>query len=148
MRARILISAFVVLAVTLVLSSNVGGLRSPALAQEAENDDEDVNGQLLLLSPDDSIHFDRPIGIGPVPINGRSISQLVEGTPLFSPIEGLDPSLWEKTCSNCHKWTRERLCEQGKTYSGQLTRLVLRHSHPYGGPFKLALKRWAEDGCR
>ena len=81
-----------------------------------------------------------------MPVNGSSIKQLIEGIPLFPPIEGLDEALWKKPCSSCHKWNQERLCEQGKTYA-KAAKYVLRHPHPYGGALKLALMRWAQSGC-
>lgn len=118
------------------------------IAQE-QRIEQGNNGLLMIVPPDDDmIYFDKPIGIGPVPVNGRSIEELIRGKPLFSPIEGLDKSLWEKDCSSCHQWNRESLCDQGKTYAGQNIRLVLRHPHPYGGPFKLAITRWAAKGCQ
>jgi hypothetical protein len=121
----------------------------PQLIAQATTDQKGVNGQLMIVPPEDEIiEWDKPIGIGPYPVNGRTIAELIEGTPLFSPIEGLHESIWKKTCSSCHQWNRERLCDQGKTYAGQNIRLVLRHPHPYGGPFKLALYRWAKAGCR
>jgi serine/threonine protein kinase len=92
------------------------------------------------------LRFDQPIHSGPYPVNGRSIQQLIEGMPLFPPIEGLDEALWKKTCTSCHKWNKERLCDQGKSYV-KAARYVLRQPHPYGGSFKVALMRWAKSGC-
>jgi hypothetical protein len=92
------------------------------------------------------LRFDQPIESGPYPVNGLSIKQLIERMPLFPPIEGLDETLWKKTCSSCHKWDKERLCNQGKTYA-KTARYVLRQPHPYGGSFKVALMRWAKSGC-
>ena len=74
------------------------------------------------------------------------LAQLIEGIPLFPPVEGLDETLWKKTCTTCHKWDKARLCEQGKTYVKD-PKYILRVPHPYGGPFKLALLRWAKSGC-
>ena len=93
-----------------------------------------------------NLRFDQPIRSGPYPVNGLSIKQLIESVPLFPPIEGLDEALWKKPCSSCHKWDKERLCQQGKTYVNA-ARYVLRQPHPYGGPFKVALMRWAKSGC-
>jgi hypothetical protein len=92
------------------------------------------------------LRFDQPIRTGPYPVNGLSIKQLIESVPLFPPIEGLDEALWKKPCSSCHKWDKEKLCQQGKTYVNA-ARYVLRQPHPYGGPFKVALMRWAKSGC-
>lgn len=93
------------------------------------------------------LSFVQAIPFGPAPVMGSSLQKLVQGVPLFSPIEGLDKSLWEKPCSSCHKWDQTRLCEQGKSYA-ETPKNVLRHSHPYGGAFKVALMRWATSGCR
>jgi tRNA A-37 threonylcarbamoyl transferase component Bud32 len=109
---------------------------TPADRAAAEVDSE-AEGQL---------RFDQPIRSGPYPVNGLSIKQLIEREPLFPPIEGLEEALWKKTCSSCHKWDKERLCGQGKTYA-KVARYILRQPHPYGGPFKVALMRWAKSGC-
>jgi hypothetical protein len=93
------------------------------------------------------IRFSEPIPFGPYPVNGRSIEQLITGVPLFPPIEGLDESIWKKNCGTCHKWDRTSLCEQGGTYLKN-PRFALRQPHPYGGPDKVALMRWAKTGCQ
>ena len=60
------------------------------------------------------------------PIQGRSIAQIIEGSPQYPPIEGLPDSVWKgKTCSNCHHWTQPALCEQGKTYLSQTGEFAL-----------------------
>ena len=77
----------------------------------------------------------------------RSLEQLVQGVPLFPPIEGLDESIWKKNCNACHKWDRRTLCEQGATYIKD-PKMALRGSHPYGGPEKVAIMQWAKTGCQ
>ncbi|MGB3246929.1 MAG: caspase family protein, partial [Sulfitobacter sp.] len=58
--------------------------------------------------------FTMPFRTGGAPIEGKSISQIVELSPSFPPIEGLPEELWkEQTCSNCHSWTKDALCTQG-----------------------------------
>ena len=93
------------------------------------------------------LHFDKPIPFGPFPVNGRSIAQLADGIPLFPPMEGLDESIWKKTCRNCHQWDRRILCEQGASYAKN-PKSALRHPHPYGGADKIALMNWAKGGCQ
>jgi hypothetical protein len=100
----------------------------------------------IAIRPEDILRFDQPIPFGPFPVQGHSIKELIEGEPLFSPIEGLEESIWKKKCTSCHKWTQERLCEQGKTYV-KSPRNSLRIPHPYGGPEKVALMRWVKSGC-
>jgi hypothetical protein len=98
-------------------------------------------------SAEEVVRFDQPLKTGPPPVNGRSLEQLVQGVPLFPPIEGLDESIWKKNCSACHKWDRRTLCEQGATYLKD-PKMALRGSHPYGGPEKVAIMQWAKTGCQ
>lgn len=96
---------------------------------------------------DAPILFDRPIAIGSGP--PRSLRELVQGNPLFSPVEGLEEEYWaNEKCDSCHEWTRENLCMQGEFYAARGEEALARHRHPYGGSFKRAVRRWAEDGCR
>lgn len=82
------------------------------------------------------------------PVQGRSISQIILGSPQYPPVEGLPESYWkEKTCSNCHHWTQPTLCEQGKTYLTQSGEFALGKHHPIDG-FKQVLRDWASEGCR
>ncbi len=96
--------------------------------------------------PEDKLRFDQPVPFGPFPVNGNSLKELAQKIPLFPPIEGLPAELWKKTCTTCHKWNQDRLCAQGKTYV-KSARHVLRHQHPYGGAYKLALMKWSKSGC-
>jgi hypothetical protein len=96
---------------------------------------------------DDVLRYTEPIPFGPFPVNGSTIEQLAKGVPLFSPIEGLEESMWKKNCSTCHKWDRQALCEQGASYAKN-PRFALRHPHPYGGAYKAALMQWAKAGCQ
>ena len=98
------------------------------------------------MRPEDVLHFDQPIPFGPFPVNGHSINDMINTVPLFSPVEGLDENLWQKKCTSCHQWNKDRLCQQALTYVRQ-PRNVLRVSHPFGGTLKLALMRWAKSGC-
>jgi uncharacterized caspase-like protein len=92
--------------------------------------------------------FNTPLIEGPNEIVGLTIEQLVAGTPLFSPIEGIPETLWKgKECSSCHAWTREALCTQATTYLSLSMQRSLSKEHPYGGVFKQNLKSWAAGGC-
>ncbi len=98
-------------------------------------------------SPDEVLRYSKPIQSAPYPVAGNSIEQLAAGIPIFPPFEGLDKSQWQKNCSNCHKWDRNTLCEQGARYVKN-PQLIVRHPHPYGGGFKGALMEWSKSGCQ
>ena len=67
----------------------------------------------------------QPLIDGDPSMIGRSIHELAQGSRTFPLVEGLNPSFWEnEKNSNCHNWTQENLCKQGKFY----------------------VVRWAEDG--
>ena len=107
-------------------------------ARQTANDDSG--------SDSDELRYKQPVPFGPYPVNGLSLEQLIETVPLFAPIEGLPDELWKKSCATCHKWNKDRLCEQGKTYA-KSAKDVLRHQHPMGGAFKIALMKWSMSGC-
>ncbi|TPN85034.1 peptidase c14 caspase catalytic subunit p20 [Mesorhizobium sp. CU2] len=100
------------------------------------------------LATDGPILFDRPVKFGDPAIDGKSIAQLIKSEPLFSPVDGLDKSVWQgKHCDNCHEWDETRLCEQAKNFAANDVS-VLRLQHPLGTRFKVALARWAQGGCK
>ena len=105
------------------------------------------SGTAAKSRPEDVLRFNQPIPFGAFPVNGHSIEEMIDQTPFFSPVEGLDEPLWQKKCTSCHKWNQDRLCEQAKTYVKH-PRFVLRVQHPFGGTLKLALMRWAISGCQ
>ena len=97
---------------------------------------------------DDVIRFSDPIPFGPYPVNGHSLQELmIAAIALFPPIEGLDDSVWKKTCNNCHKWDRTTLCTQAGTYAKN-PKTELRIPHPYGGAEKIAMMKWFQGGCQ
>ena len=110
----------------------------------AQTPEPDVIGVL-----DADIAFETPL-ISDVPaLNGLSIAELVEGSPLYPPIEGIPDELWKgQSCSNCHVWTRDALCDQATVYLDTSARRSLIKLHPYGGEFKGALRNWASNDCR
>jgi uncharacterized caspase-like protein len=78
----------------------------------------------------------------------QSISQLVKGSPVYPPFEGLEEDYWKnEKCSNCHTWDKPSLCKQGEFYVGLPDEVLDRIKHPYGGFFKSALKVWAASKC-
>ena len=106
-------------------------------------------GVAAALIAGQDIRFAMPLTAGPPSILGLSIAQLIQGSPLYAPIEGLPKAVWQgKTCSNCHKWTQPALCDQGKFYVKEGDAVVALPQHPMGGEFKLVLKAWASQGCK
>ncbi|MFN0113071.1 MAG: caspase domain-containing protein [Paracoccaceae bacterium] len=94
------------------------------------------------------VTFSGPIAEGEPQILGQSIETLIASQPLFPPFEGIPDELWKgQHCTNCHQWTRDRICEQAQFYvSGDAAR-SLEKPHPLGLSFKQALKNWAAAGC-
>jgi hypothetical protein len=107
------------------------------------------DGSVVVRTPaaGDALRFDQPVPFGASPVRGQTLEQLANGEPLFPPIEGLPENLWKKTCATCHKWDKAKLCDQGASYV-KSAKGAFRHQHPYGGPYKLALMRWASSGCK
>jgi len=94
------------------------------------------------------ITFQSPLTQGDAATIGKSLEQLIAGSPLFSPIEGLPDAVWKgKECKACHKWEQEALCTQGGTYLNVKTAAAIDKKHPYGGSFKQNLRTWAQQGC-
>lgn len=106
-----------------------------------------MRAQIPKLGSDRPVRFDEPINFGDPAIDGKSIAQLIAGKPLFAPIEGLDKEIWDKQCSSCHAWTQSALCEQARTYDKNDVS-IMRLSHPLGAHFKVALAKWAKEGCK
>lgn len=96
-----------------------------------------------------TLTFDEPLSNDVQSSTPRSIRQLAEATPLFPPVAGLSEEYWaQKSCSNCHNWTRENLCTQAEFYRDHDITTLSRTPHPFGGLFKNALKTWVLGGCR
>jgi hypothetical protein len=117
---------------------------TPVAAKEEKSEQPDMKSFDL----PDGIFFDQPIRTKVPEIANRSIADLIKGSPVHPPIKELPDVFWKgKTCSNCHQWQRDNLCEQAKTYLGDST-VAFSKPHPYGPAFKAALRIWARDGCR
>lgn len=99
------------------------------------------------VAPGD-VTFTSVLIAGNAQVQGRSIAQLIEGAPLFPPVEGLPDEYWkDQQCSNCHTWTPTALCDQANIYLAQKERSLTKQ-HPMGGGLKLNLRAWAAGGCR
>lgn len=97
----------------------------------------------------DAMTFTTSLDSGPDGVAGRSIADLLTGTPVFPPIKGPPDELWKgQPCTACHQWTAAALCDQGATYSRPALAVRIAKPHPLGIPFKKALRAHAEGGCR
>jgi hypothetical protein len=97
---------------------------------------------------DTSVSFNAALTSSEPAVNGKAIANLITGSPLYPPVEGLPESYWkEQTCKNCHTWEQANLCDQANFYLTEKGAVNLTKQHPYGGPFKQVLKVWAEGGC-
>jgi hypothetical protein len=95
-----------------------------------------------------AITFSAPLTEGAPEIVGKSLEELIVGSPLFPPVEGLPESYWKtQECSNCHEWEQANLCVQANTYLTDAGAENLTKQHPYGGTFKQNLQSWAMTGC-
>jgi len=95
------------------------------------------------------VNFTSPLTTGGEAVVGKTLEQLIVGSPLFPPIEGLPDAAWKgQTCSACHDWQRENLCTQAQTYLNANAERALSKQHPYGGGLKANLKLWAQNDCR
>jgi uncharacterized caspase-like protein len=96
-----------------------------------------------------SVSFSAPLQNVAGEIDGRSIEELIAGSPLYPPIEGLPDEVGKgRTCANCHAWTRDALCDQARTYLSASAERSLQKPHPLGAGFKTALGIWASGDCR
>ena len=97
------------------------------------------------------LRFSTPLAVGAPEVDGRSMEQLLGGTPAYPPIEGLPASVWEgKQCPSCHQreWTQKTLCDQGLFYIKTGESRTLSVKHPFGNAFGTALRSWAASGCQ
>lgn len=102
-----------------------------------------------VVVPAGIITFNSPLVSDMPELSGKTIAEMIGQSPLFPPIEGLPEEYWkEKTCSNCHQWNSERLCEQANVYLSLNMQRSLDKQHPFGGALKRNLKSWAAGGCQ
>jgi hypothetical protein len=126
------------------------GVSNPTANEEtpvATNEGKSEPPEIKSFDLPDEIFFDQPIQTKVSEIENRSIADLIKGSPVHPPIKDLPDAVWKgKTCSNCHQWHRDNLCDQAKTYLADTA--AFSKPHPYGSAFKAALRNWARDGCR
>ncbi len=121
-----------------------------AQAEEAKEAVAEASKPAEEAAPADhsGLTFTAPFRTGGEPVQGLSMAEIVELSPMFPPVEGLPEAYWkEQSCSNCHEWTQEALCTQGQTYVTASNERALAKVHPFGGVFKQALRTWASEGC-
>ena len=112
------------------------------------NGDDEPEEAEIAETPSPTVTFGEAFTDVDEVLDGHSIRDLISGSPLYAPIDGLPEALWKKeTCSSCHAWTQETLCTQGEFYSKQGLDALERKEHPYGGAFKREVMRWADRGC-
>ena len=117
----------------------------PDSAAPQEQDMADIAARIA----ETEVAFTVPLAAGAPDVAGASIEELIAGTAMYPPIEGLPESLWkEQTCTACHEWNQTNLCEQATFYLGEAGADSLGKQHPYGGSFKLNLAQWARGGCQ
>ncbi len=117
--------------------------RAEPSGQAAKPEDEDQSRGAT------SVTLQSVLTFGNKHVRGKTIEELVAGSPQFPPIDGLPDELWkDQSCANCHQWTAEALCEQGQTYIQRPAAGNVTKQHPFGGGLKVNLRRWALDGCQ
>jgi len=95
------------------------------------------------------VTFASPLVSDDPAVSGKTMAELIGASPLFPPVEGLPDSYWkDKTCASCHQWSKERLCDQGRTYLEASKTRSLHKQHPFGGALKRTMKSWAAGGCQ
>ena len=96
-----------------------------------------------------AVFFGQPLATGARGIAGKSIAELIKGSPLYPPVEGLPESYWKaEACTNCHQWSQANLCDQATYYTTDTGTGNQEKQHPYGGSFKQNLRVWAQGGCK
>lgn len=94
------------------------------------------------------VKFDLPMVAPGSVLDGVRLSNLFDMSPEFPPIPDLPEQYWKnETCSACHQWTRERLCEQSNVYLNLGAQPAMEKQHPFGGVLKRNLRQWAAGGC-
>lgn len=121
---------------------------SPAGEGTAADTTPTPQAEVEVAAVPSALGFSLPLVSDDPQIAGKSIEQIIKGSPKFTPVEGLDDAAWKgQTCSTCHQWTKAALCDQGKFYVKEGEARTQSKQHPLGGAFKLALFRWAQADC-
>jgi hypothetical protein len=95
------------------------------------------------------VFYDQPLVNAGPNLTGHKISEVLSLSPIYPPIEGLPEQVWKgKHCTDCHKWDRKALCDQGHFFVNNKVDIKLGEVHPLGGYFRRVLKVWASQDCR
>ena len=95
------------------------------------------------------VTFDTALVAPGTAIDGILLSEITQLSPMFPPVEGLPEEYWKDvTCSNCHEWNKDRLCEQSNVYLNLSGQKSLEKPHPFNGVLKRNLRQWAAGGCQ
>ncbi|MEX0284720.1 MAG: caspase domain-containing protein [Paracoccaceae bacterium] len=115
--------------------------RKFALAQEVE--------AATRHSEQEPVTLRSTLTVGNAAVRGYTLEALLSGTALYPPDEaGLEETWQEQTCSECHTWSLDELCELAGSYLKRPPSGNLAQQHPFGGGLKLNMRRWAKHGCQ
>ncbi len=129
-----------------VVEEDVAEVEEPAIEEEPIEVANDPNPADLVYP--EFVSYSEPLTVGSNDILGKTIEELVVGSPIHPPIENLLEVLWkDKECKECHTWTPADLCTQANTYLTETGAPSMDKLHPYGGSFKRNLQVWATGGC-
>ena len=118
-------------------------------APESPAVEEQDMAEIAARIAETEVSFSVPLAAGAAGVADFTIEDLIAGTAMYPPIEGLPDELWkEQTCAGCHEWNPTNLCEQATFYLSDAGAENLSKQHPYGGSFKLNLAQWARGGCQ
>lgn len=116
---------------------------------ELEEDARKREFERMVFATVGQVQFNQPLKFGNDHLIGKSIADVIKSSPMYPPVEGLPEEYWkDKTCSNCHQWTREALCTQSGTYVDMEPVKYRNKQHPFGGLLKISLRNWAIGGCQ
>lgn len=119
-----------------------------AIADNLRSRENAVNMEDTIFATVGSVSYSAPLAFGDSHIMGRTLSQIIQSSPAYPPIEGLPDAIWkDKTCASCHTWTRQDLCVQANTYVSMDPTKYREKKHPFGGLLKMNLRNWAQNGC-
>ena len=95
-----------------------------------------------------NVTYTAPIAFGNEALIGLTLSEIIEASPAYPPVEGLPEAMWqEQSCGSCHNWTRATLCTQAGTYVSMDPAKYREKMHPFGGLLKINLRNWAQNDC-
>ncbi len=110
---------------------------------------DDPPPEQAAMQPQQEVTYIGPLTSDEPRVAGKSIAVLLHASPLYPPVADLPDAYWkEQTCSSCHKWSEDRLCDHATRYLAPNMARALRKKHPFGGSFKRGLRDWALGGCQ